>query len=282
MRILCEACGGRLRDRPLAVDQVLDECGECGHLARDLQRAPAAHRELAYGGEPSLDRWRLSLTYRLMRRHLSSAQVDSVFEIGFGDGSMLRRFLDDGVQIAGADPDQLRSRIDPVVRERGHLHLGTVETAPHDTPVDLVYGIHVLEHVEDPARTLEVSRRLLRPGGVLQCFTPAGDSDGLRLYRDAWWMLEDPTHVRFFTAESLRRMAADAGFRDIRVRRPLLDSMTTDVASIVRRVRPRPRPGGVLGRPPVLYAGLASAPVAVAARAARPRMRPTLQLVARV
>ncbi len=278
MQILCEVCGGRLRERALAPGEVLGECAGCGHLVRDLRLAPARHRDVTYGGEPALDRWRLALTYRALRRH---ADPGSVFEIGFGAGHLLRRFADAGAAVAGADPDQLGVEVDPVVRAAARLHHGPVESVPGDgPPVDLVYGIHVLEHVTDPDRTLRAAWRLLRPGGVLQCLTPAGDSDGLRVFGPAWWMLEDPTHVRFFTARSLEQAALRAGFTDVTVRRPVLDSLTTEVASMVRRVRPRPRPAGVLDRRAVLAAG-AAAPAVIALRAVRPALRPTLQLIAR-
>ncbi|UIJ33829.1 methyltransferase domain-containing protein [Allobranchiibius sp. GilTou73] len=279
----CEICSAPLRPRALRGGGALARCERCGHLLRDLRDSPAAHRDLAYGGEPTLDRIRLDLTYRAMLRAVPGDAPRSVFEVGYGSGSMLRRFLDGGATIAGADPDQLRIGVDPLVVAQGRLSAGSVEDVLRDgaDPVDLVYGIHVLEHVLDPVATLAVAFDLARPGGVVQFLTPAGDSDGVRLYGSAWWMLEDPTHVRFFTADSLARAATDAGFVDVVVRRPVLDSLTTDAASAVRRWRPAPRPRGVLASRSVIAAGLASAPLVLAARAVRPTMRPTLHLIAR-
>ncbi|WP_231635194.1 class I SAM-dependent methyltransferase [Luteipulveratus halotolerans] len=269
-----------MRERPLRGGAVLQECPTCGHLRRDLTSAPAGHREHAYGGEPTLDRIRLGLTYSALRR--ASPRPSSVFEIGYGAGGLLRRFHDDGAEIGGADPDQLEVDVDPVVRSEGRLWRAPVEQlAEHDIATDLVYGIHVLEHVVDPARTLQVTFDLLRPGGVAQFLTPAGDSTGSRWYGDAWWMLEDPTHIRFFTADSLARLAHAAGFVDVHVRRPVLDSVVTDVASLARVVAREPRPAGALSSRPVLALGAASTPFVVGARLAHRRMRPTLQLVAR-
>ena len=277
---VCEVCGDRLRERPLRGGGVLQECPTCGHLLRDLSAAPAGHREHAYGGEPTLDRIRLGLTYAALRR--ASPRPASVFEIGYGGGGLLRRFHDDGAEIGGADPDQLEVDVDPVVRSHGRLWRSPVEELTQDDITsDLVYGIHVLEHVVDPARTLQVAFDLLRPGGVAQFLTPAGDSTGPRWYGDAWWMLEDPTHIRFFTADSLARLARAAGFVDVQVRRPVLDSVVTDVASVARVVTREPRPEGALSSRPVLTLGAASTPVVLGARLLRPRMRPTLQLVAR-
>lgn len=279
----CEVCGGPLRDRRLDADNVLAECEVCGHLERDLTRAPARHRDAAYGGEPALDRMRLDLTYRALRRAFDGAAPPrSVFEIGYGTGALLRRFHDDGALIAGADPDQLGLAVDPVVRAAGRLFpTGIEQVDPGQVQVDAAYGVHVLEHVDDPAQTLRQAYALLRPGGAVQCLTPSGDSDGLRTFGSAWWMLEDPTHVRFFTAESLGRAARAAGFTDVAVQRPVLDSLSTDVASLARRTGRTDVAQGALAARPVLAAAAVTAPVVLAARAVRPRLRPTLHLVAR-
>lgn len=275
----CEICGHRVTRLPLRRGGALTQCLDCGHLTRDLTAAPAHHRDRAYGGEPTLDTWRLALTHRLLTR---DGRPDSVFEVGYGSGALLRRFLDDGARVGGTDPDQLEVDVDPVVRQCGALHTAPIEElSVSDDPVELVYGIHVLEHVDDPLRTLRHAADLLAPGGSVQFLTPAGDSDGVRAYGAAWWMLEDPTHVRFFTAESLRRAAASVGLLDVHVTRPPLDSLVTDIASVTRLLRPRPRPDGVLAQRSVLAAGMATAPLVLAARALRPALRPTLHLTAR-
>lgn len=275
----CEICGGMPQRLSLRGGGSLQQCRVCGHLTRSLQAAPADHRDRAYGGEPTLDAWRLAMTYRSLT---ADGVPRSVFEVGFGAGSLLRRFLDAGAAVAGTDPDQLAVDIDPVVRAHGQLHTAPIEELPGTgRRVQLVYGIHVLEHVLDPLRTLRHAAGLLQPGGRVQFLTPAGDSAGLRLWGRAWWMLEDPTHLRFFTAESLRRAAESVGLTDVRVTRPAMDSLVTDIASLARRVSPRSRPHGVLAHRPVLLAGLASAPVVLAARVIRPSLRPTLHLSAR-
>lgn len=274
----CEVCGGPCTDLPLG-GSVLDACTRCGHLRRDLDRAPARHRDHAYGGDPTLDAARLRLTHRAL---VADGAPASVFEIGYGAGGLLRAFHDAGASVAGADPDQLERDVDPVVVAHGRLHACGIEEVPAgEPPVDLVYGIHVLEHVVDPIETLRRTHALLRPGGSAHFFTPAGDWAGLRLAGDGWWMLEDPTHVRFFTADSLARAAREAGFDDVEIRRPPLDSLVNDAASAVRRVRPAPRPQGVLAQRSTLALAGATLPLTLAARALVPLLRPTLHLVTR-
>lgn len=279
MAEVCEICAAPMAAHPLG-DSLLSRCTRCGHLVRTLAAAPAHHRDAAYGGDPALDAARLALTYRTL---VADGVPASVFEVGFGTGAMLRRFLDAGVTVAGADPDQLELAVDPQVQQKGTLFSTGVEHVdPGETRVDLVYGIHVLEHVVDPLDTLRLATRLLNPGGSVHFLTPAGDWDGLRLYGDGWWMLEDPTHVRFFTEGSLRRVAEQAGLIDVDIRRPVLDSLVTDAASAVRRFRPAARPAGVLGERSTMLLAAATAPLVIGARAVRPRMRPTLHLVGRV
>lgn len=258
----------------------IDRCPDCGHLQRDLVRCPAAHRDHAYGGEPTLDRARLQLTYRSL---IADGVPSSVFEIGYGGGGLLRMFLDDGARVGGVDPDQLNVGVDPVVAAEGDLRVGTVEDLdPASVSAEMVVGIHVLEHVLDPARTLEGVRRITEPGGRIAFLTPAGDSWGPKVFGSHWWMLEDPTHIRFFSGDSLARAARAAGFTDVVVDRPVLDSLSVDAASLARMVTSRPDPRGTLARKSVLAAALATAPAVAAARVVRPVTRPTLRLTARV
>ena len=263
---------------PLRGGGILLQCPSCGHVLRDLALCPASHRGLAYGGEPRLDRGRLTLTFRALTRN---GVPGSVFEIGYGAGQLLRRFLEAGARTAGVDPDQLGVGVDQVVVAAGGLHAGRVETlqAP-ERSVDLVYAVHVIEHVETPAAMLAAAFDMLVPGGRIQLFTPAADSTPLTRFGAAWWLLEDPTHVRFFSADSITRALAAAGFEQVQVRRSLLDSLTSEWASVVRRLRPKERAHGVLASRAVLAGGLASMPFVLVWRLVSPRSRPTLDVTA--
>ncbi len=255
----------------------VERCCECGHVTRSLRDAPGNHRDAAYGGDPAMDTVRTALTYRALRSFGTPA---SVFEIGYGSGALLRRFHDDGAAVAGVDPDQLGVGLDEVVRQHATLWHGSMEDVPDDAvAADLVVGVHVIEHVTDPVRTVRKASSLLTDGGRLVLLTPAGDSWGLPAYGSAWWMLEDPTHVRFFTEDSLSRVARDAGFTQVRVDRLVLDSLSVDVASAARALRP-PGPAGALSSRLVRAAALATAPIVSGVRVVAPRARATLRLTA--
>ena len=300
----CEVCGAGLRDWRLRGGGVLFRCSECRHVVRDLSACPAGARDVGYGGDPRLDAARLRLTERRLRALVPGGRA--VFEVGYGSGALLRRFLDAGWTVGGVDKGQLEVGVDREVARRGALTTGELEAmatsepsaltgpaaetppgpvAGADTVVgvggwDLVVGVHVLEHLRDPAAGLATAHRLLRPGGTLALVTPTADSAGAEWFGAYWWLLEDPTHLRFFSPESARRALARAGFAGIRVRRLALDTLSMEVASLRRAASRRPRPRGVLAERTTVLGALAAAPVTLAARAALPRLRPSLELVA--
>ncbi len=293
----CEVCGAGLLDWRLRGGGVLQRCPDCRHVQRDLTACPANMRELGYGGDPGLDAVRLRLTARRLRGLVPAGSVPagsvpagsvpagsvpagrSVFEIGYGSGALLRRFLDEGWSVGGVDAGQLEVGVDPEVVRRGALVQGELETAAVEGRYDLVVGVHVLEHLRDPAKGLAAAYGLLRPGGVLALITPTADSYGAQWFGAAWWLLEDPTHLRFFSPESARRALAAAGFERTAVRRLTLDTLSMEAASLRRTATARARPAGVLAQRSTVAAALATAPVTVAARLALPRLRPSLELI---
>lgn len=244
---------------------------------RSTTECPASHRDATYGGDPALDRARLALTHRVL---LAGRHPRSVFEIGFGSGALLRRFHASGADIGGVDPHHLGVQVDPVVQSVASLWHGTLEDVPVGAfMADLVVGVHVIEHMEDPLNALRTAVMFLNDGGRLVLLTPAGDSWGPRVFGSAWWMLEDPTHVRFFTEQSLRAAAHLAGLVNIEVDRLIVDSISVDVASTAR-VLSTPGPEGVLARPYVKAAAVASIPAVLGVRTLLPRSRATLRLTA--
>ncbi len=83
---------------------------------------------------------------------------------------------------------------------------------------DVITLWEYLEHVPDPRAELQRLSRLLRPEGLLALSTP---NAGQRLAQRApalWKEFKPPEHLSFFTAETLLRLLAACGFRELCVR----------------------------------------------------------------
>jgi SAM-dependent methyltransferase len=87
--------------------------------------------------------------------------------------------------------------------------VGSVTDLPvRDGAVELAFCTEVLEHVDDTAAALSELNRVLQPGGYLVLTTPL------------MWGVHDRIDYYRWTAEGLRRILREHGFRMLRLRRP--------------------------------------------------------------
>ncbi len=279
--IICEACGAPVRTVLLGTER-LERCPSCSHLQRPEPAAAASIRTHAWGGDAGLDVVRLALCWFRMRAGLALPERARVLEIGFGAGALLARFRRAGYEVAGIEPGWLGCELHPELTGITELRSGRAEDLLDAAAAfDAIYGIHVIEHVAMPAEVFRRSLRALRPGGRLYLLTPDAESQSLAWAGCHWWNLEDPTHIRFFSASSITRMLEAAGFRDVRVRRPWLDSVIVEPASLARAILARHRTThGILGHPVGRLLTASFLPATVLARLVLPRLRPTLEVVA--
>jgi 2-polyprenyl-3-methyl-5-hydroxy-6-metoxy-1,4-benzoquinol methylase len=278
----CEACRTPLAQEILARDCVLLRCPACGHVVRDLERCRAGAREHPWGGNEALDRIRLALTATRLHRLIEGRGPLDVLEVGFGRGILLARLQAEGHRVSGVDRGALELELAQGLQRHAALYaVEAEEAALPDAAFDLVYGIHVVEHLRDPAAVFASWRRALRPGGLAYVMTPNARSAGLSVFRDHWWNLEDPTHVRFFSPRSIALMLAGAGLEVRSIRAPAWDGLTQEVSSLLRASGRGGGEHGVMGRRLTFPLYAAATPLALAARAVWPALRPSMEVVAR-
>ena len=140
---------------------------------RDLRYSSGPVRGHAWGGSAAFDKVRIALTMQRMQPLLPTGGKARILELGFGRGLMLRQFLDRGHDVHGIEAGMLDVDIDPLVRERATLHFGRAEeiALPRDH-FQLIYGVHVIEHLSDPQRVFEKLATALAPGGRFYFVTP--------------------------------------------------------------------------------------------------------------
>jgi SAM-dependent methyltransferase len=228
------------------------------------------------------DRIRGRLTLRSLFSVLPGEGPLDVLEIGFGPGLLLSWFLDRGDRVSGVDPGMLEREIPEALRLHAMLSSDPAESVQLEPEsFDLIFGVHVVEHLADPAAVFRSCCRALRPGGVAYFMTPDAESRGLSLFKDAWWNLEDPTHVRFFSRRSISTALRRAGFTRVTARTPRWDSLSLEISSVFRLGRRSSGRHGVLSSRLTLPAYAALLPFAIATRRVWPSISPSMEVVAR-
>ena len=130
-----------------------------------------------------------------------------VLEIGSGDGALLRALDTRGADVVGVEPGARPGEGGlPVIAEPFRREL-------FDRRFDLIVHYGVLEHILDPVRFVRDQLALLAEGGLLvlavpDCSTPIAQGDVSMLVHEHW---------SYFTAGSLRALAARAGARVVDV-----------------------------------------------------------------
>jgi len=278
---ICEACGHFMLEWNISSNCTLLKCPQCFHIKRDLELCNAQRREHAWGGSELFDEIRAFLTRRRLNKLLSKNKRLSLLEIGFGSGKILVKFLEKGHKVHGVEADLLEIHIDELLKKYGTLHFGKIENIqlPKEE-FDLIYGIHVIEHLDNPAEVFKKCHDALKKEGILYFITPNSTSKGLTIFKDKWWNLEDPTHIRFFSPQSIKIMLNRAGFRKIEIGIPVWDSLTLEINSLLRFLRWNSKEHGVLSKK---YAKLVDAfllPFFIVIRMFYPILSPSLEVIA--
>jgi SAM-dependent methyltransferase len=145
-------------------------------------------------------------------------QRGRLLEIGSYLGIFLDQIRADGWKALGLEPDHSAAQY-----ARKNYSLDIVEgTLPHkDLPAagfDVVFLLHVIEHMPDPGANLREIRRLLVPGGVVVIETPRFNSLMFKILRQRERSVQNcPGHIYFFTEKTLQGLLEKSGFKVARI-----------------------------------------------------------------
>jgi 2-polyprenyl-6-hydroxyphenyl methylase/3-demethylubiquinone-9 3-methyltransferase len=150
-----------------------------------------------------------------------------VLDVGCGEGAFSAAMAAAGarsvaVDVADEPLRRLRARF-PQLDDVRRAHVGAPLPLA-DGEVDAAWAGEVIEHVVDAGAFCSELRRVVRPGGPLLLTTPDHPlrlrlrlAVSARAFEEHFHPYAD--HLRFFTARTLTRVLADAGFERVEVRR---------------------------------------------------------------
>lgn len=135
-----------------------------------------------------------------------------MLEIGCASGAFLHQMAGQGWQVQGIEFSEKAAQAAAQLGYR--VHAGPLETAPQpDEPFDLIVGWMVLEHLHDPAGSLQKLREWANPGAWLALSVPNAGALEFRLFKDKWYALHLPNHFHHFTPATLDKVLSASGWK---------------------------------------------------------------------
>lgn len=208
------------RKKPEFMHYRLLECRRCDLLYASPAPQPDAVADLYREAEfaSGIESRYAATTYARLLAPLLPRLPDraAALDVGAGDGAFLERLLAAGFErVAGVEPSAA-----PLSHARREVRDLVVE-APFEPGVvagqfTLVTCFQTLEHVPDPARTLELAHDLVAPGGALLVVVHDRRALSARLL-GLRSPIFDVEHLQLFSPRSLTVALTAPGFVDVRV-----------------------------------------------------------------
>ncbi|TML81718.1 MAG: class I SAM-dependent methyltransferase [Actinobacteria bacterium] len=186
-------------------------CRTCGH---SFVEQPPAVEEYENTEDP--------VTIREERGRVATARRDlaeierivgpgRILDVGCWTGSFLLAARERGWEPVGIEPSKWATE---QARSDG-LDVRTTTLDAHGlerSSFSLIVLNDVIEHVTDPAASVQIIAGLLEPGGAVFMATPDAGSAVARLLGRRWWSVL-PMHLQYFTRGSLSLLLQRHGFR---------------------------------------------------------------------
>lgn len=139
-----------------------------------------------------------------------------LLEIGCASGAFLHKMALTGWKVEGLEFSETAASS---ARSLGYpVFSGPLERAPEPSySYDMIAGWMVLEHLHDPVAALQKLHSWTHKDGWLAVSVPNADSLEFRIFKDRWYALQVPTHLFHYTADTLRKVLQEGGWKTVKV-----------------------------------------------------------------
>lgn len=195
-------------------------CGDCGHM--QLARFPAeeelaeAYADAASDDYVEEEAGQRETARRVLDRIERFTERGALLDLGCWVGFLLSEAERRGWQTTGVEPSEFAAAF---ARDRLGLRVLNTGIAEADLPereFQAVFMGDVIEHLIDPGAALDQIASLLVPGGVVALALPDAGSRIAGAMGARWWSVI-PTHVQYFTRDSLGTLLRGRGFEPLLV-----------------------------------------------------------------
>jgi 2-polyprenyl-3-methyl-5-hydroxy-6-metoxy-1,4-benzoquinol methylase len=171
-------------------------------------------------------------------------RIGTALDLGCGNGSLMLHLANAGHDVTGVDQSPASIKAAALKLWGNPFFRGVSVSATGLDPVDTVFMVEVIEHMDDGAldSAIDAARKLLKPGGHVVLTTPNNENldAARRMCPDCGCVFHQMQHVRSWTAGSLSDYMASRGFNAV-VCEPTLFSTRLGILAMVDRLRFRGR-----------------------------------------
>lgn len=215
--VRCRRCGlVYLNPRPLKFEKYYPSCYEPFRLPKvtfpeSLTSKFLSSERYYKKNKNSIDQI-LSKVFEWLYSPVPNSLSGKILDVGCGSGAKLYGLKKRGWDVYGVD-----TSLDAVDFAKKKLnlekvYLGTIESKKFPPGFfNAVLLSHVIEHLQDPKKTLREIKRILKPEGLLIITTPNFASLNSKIFRQFWFPLETPRHLYLFTPSTLIKLLSSVG-----------------------------------------------------------------------
>ena len=132
----------------------------------------------------------------------------SILEIGSGAGQATFWFENEGFDITGIEPDPRNVKLINKILKNGNCINEKVENIKLEQKFDIIWMVHVLEHLVDPLNVLNRIKNNMKQNSVFFIEVPNCENEEMLNAS----IIDNP-HVYHFTKKSLENIVKKAGFK---------------------------------------------------------------------
>ena len=230
---ICFCCGGKVVE---SYAKYKLRCEECGLHFTDQSKFNIDQLTSQYAGEywkKLRGGWKAAIASILCidKRPILQARAVSqfefinqrvrgkrFFEIGVGNGEVIRFISKHGYHVNGLEPDPQQSQ---KLLRFNVINLKAEDLKNSHDSYDIVFMSHVLEHVKNPSLVIQNCRNIIADNGILFIEVPNCENPAILEKDLPFWH----THLFNFTTESLRKLLHKNGLlvTDVQYVSPVMD-----------------------------------------------------------
>lgn len=197
-------------------------CNACQTVFEDIQNhldKVKKHYQTSEDTDYERERGNRSQAFKRVLSGIQSFRpTGRLLDVGCATGAFMAeaRFL--GYTVYGVEPSVWASRVARSVFKLP-VKTGRIEKAGYKKDFfDIVTLLDVIEHLEDPKRSLLRLASYIKKGGIICIVTPNIESLASKLLGERWWHIR-PSHFYYFSPATMKSLLQEAGFEVLLVRR---------------------------------------------------------------